>query len=165
MDQSPSQSFSLATESTTGMHVPVSLDSVAPITTAPAADSTTFAVAIPNTQVSDDNTALIGGVVGGGVALLLIVALIVVLVVRNRQRNTAENSQPQPTSQGAVVASSSNYDKGALYSASFLNAPPNDYDIGAIGKQYDAVEPLSDTMILASNNATGVTDVSSVRTE
>jgi hypothetical protein len=53
-------------------------------TSSNAVESTTLVVAMPGTQPSDDNIALIGGIVGGVVALFLIIGLIAFIVTRNR---------------------------------------------------------------------------------
>jgi hypothetical protein len=58
----------------------------------------TATIAMPASQTSGDNIALIGGIVGGTVALLLIVGVIVACVLaRNRQSNRDNTSlQPKP---------------------------------------------------------------------
>jgi hypothetical protein len=77
--------------------------------------STTLVIAMPATQPSDDNTALIGGIVGGVVALLIVVGVIAFIVMRNRKAkaNQQSTNDGHSLSPPAVLAqpSNSNYDR------------------------------------------------------
>jgi hypothetical protein len=113
--------------------------------------STTTLVGVPaGTQPSDDNTALIGGVVGGVVALLLIIGLFFFFIVTRNRRIVAHN-QDQPSNRNDVSmapaqASSSNYGKINVQSAS------NHYDESFL-KHSPTSQNYDDAGVLANNMA------------
>jgi hypothetical protein len=77
--------------------------------------STTLVTAMPATQPSDDNTAMIGGIVGGVVALLIVVGVIAFIVMRNRKakanQQSANDGHSLSLSPPVAIAQPSNNDR------------------------------------------------------
>jgi hypothetical protein len=125
-------------------------------TSSNAVESTTLVVAMPGTQPSDDNIALIGGIVGGVVALFLIIGLIAFIVTRNRRK--AANNQDQPSNRNDVSmapaqASSSNYGRISARPAS------SHYDESFL-KHSPATQHYDDAGVL-TNNTYGIANIAS----
>jgi hypothetical protein len=111
--------------------------------------ATTLVVgAMPATQASDDNAALIGGIVGGIAAFALIVGLIAFIVTRNR-RHKADRSQPanrQDVAMAPARASSSNYSYGPISS---VQQASNVYDESFL--RHSHTQNYDDAGVLTNN--------------
>jgi hypothetical protein len=116
-------------ETATSTSVTALVASVSPptMTMTNATGSTTTIGAVPVTQTSTDNGALIGGIVGGVFALLLIVALVVCVVARNRRKSAA------PVEQGGVdMASAQPRAPSSNYGKIVQAFNDDNYDVGVI---------------------------------
>jgi hypothetical protein len=104
-------------------------------------DST--AMAVPATQPSADNTAVIGGIVVGVVALFLIVGLIAFIMSRKAANNQPPQENGAPKAPGNPPAS--NYGN--------INVQPlqNQYDESFL-KHSPANQQYDDAGVLANNN-------------
>jgi hypothetical protein len=120
-------------------------ESETPSSTTNAVGSTTLVVAMPGTQPSDDNIALIGGIVGGVVALLIAVGVIAFIVSRNRRKAAQDQpSNRNDVSMAPAQASSSNYGRISAQPAS------NHYDESFLSHS-TATQHYDDAGVLTNN--------------
>jgi hypothetical protein len=138
----PPTSTTIPTTTTTTMSISGLLQTATILTA--VVESTTL-VAVPETQPSDDNIALIGGIVGGIVALILIVGVIAFIVARNRkakesQGHSLQSSPPAPGS-ALVQPSNSNYDRINIQPTSNSNYAARAVESPTQPSHYDALRP------------------------